>query len=304
MNLLLTAVVAGIVAGSVTALLGAGLVVVHRATGIVDFAHGALATVAVFVMVSLTAHRVPLWAALPAGLVTGALLGGGVHLLVMRPLADRPSLTGTVASLGVLYALQGLTLAAFGGAGRAVPSAFPHGGIDIGGIVVSWSQLGVVVTAVAVTAACGVVLARTAAGRRLRAVADDPGIAALTGVDVDRVRAGAWTSGGGLAALAGILVTPSLGLDSYTLTLLVVQGLAAALTGRLRSLSGALAGGVGIGVTTSLVRTGLQRSVGTGPAWVNLAATADVVAVVWIAVLLLRWGRHDAPREQGTAVVA
>lgn len=289
MTLLLQTLVFGVVQGSTTALLGVGLVAVHRATRVVNFAHGAMATVATYIFATLVDHGSRGLVAVVVAAAAGAALGLLVDLLVMRPLAARPALTRTVATLGVLYALQGLVLTLWGGTGRSVPPLFPSGGLIIAGLAVSWAQVGVVASALALTLVLGAASVRSRLGTSMRAVADDPEAAEISGIRVEAVRAAGWALGGATGAVAGVLLAPSLGLDSYTLTLLVIAGLSAAMTGRLDSLPLALAGGLGIGVATELVRTYAQRWFGAGPSWINLAGVGDAVALLWLIGLLLMW---------------
>jgi branched-chain amino acid transport system permease protein len=290
MTLLAQTLVFGLVQGATLALLGAGLVAVHRGTRVVNFAHGAMATVATYVFATLLDRDIAGWLAALLAALFGCALGLAVDMLVMRPLRDRPPLTRTVASLGVLYALQGVTLTLWGGTGRSLPPLFRGGGFSVAGLVVSWSQVGVVATALTLTAALGLVYSRTRLGVAIRAVADDAEAAALSGVRVEQVRAVSWAIGGLTGAVAGVLLAPTLGLDSYTLTLLVIAGLAAALTGRLESLGLALAGGLGLGVLTELVRTYTQRWAGADvPGWINLPGVGDAVSVLWILGLLVAW---------------
>ena len=290
MTLFAQTLVFGIVQGATIALLGAGIVAVHRGTRVVNFAHGAMATVATYVFATLLDRALAVWLAALVAALFGGALGVAVDALVMRPLHDRPALTRTVASLGVLYALQGLVLTLWGGTGRSVPPLFAAGGFTVGGLVVSWSQVGVVATALLLAAGLGVFYARTRLGVAIRAVADEPESAELSGIHVERVRAVSWAIGGMTGAVAGVLLAPTLGLDSYTLTLLVIAGLAAALTGRLESLALALAGGLGIGILTALARTYTQRWAGGDvPSWINLPGVGDAVSVLWILGLLLAW---------------
>jgi branched-chain amino acid transport system permease protein len=290
MTLFAQTLIFGVVQGATLALLGAGLVAVHRGTRVVNFAHGAMATVATFVFATLLDRNLSGWLAALLAAVAGGGIGLAVDALVMRPLRDRPALTRTVASLGVLYALQGIVLTVWGGTGRSVPPLFSTGGFTVAGLVVSWSQVGIVATALALTAGLGIFYSRTRLGVAIRAVADEPESAELSGVRVERVRAVSWAIGGVTGAVAGVLLAPTLGLDSYTLTLLVIAGLAAALTGRLESLGLALVGGLGLGILTELVRTYSQRWAGSSaPSWINLSGIGDAVSVLWILGLLLVW---------------
>src|SRR4029077_2956712 len=145
-------------------------------------------------------------------------------------------------------------------------------GLTVGGVRISNGQIGVAVTAFVIAAGLTYFYNNTRFGTAIRAVSNSRDSAALVGIRVDWVTAASWAIGGGTGALAGILLAPTLALDSYTLTLLVVQGFAAALTGRLENLGGALAGGIGLGVVTSLVVTYTnQYTVNHPQNWINLS---------------------------------
>ena len=310
MQLLTASLVFGVVQGAVAALLGAGLVAVYRGTRVINFAHGAMAMVSTFVFVSLVDHGAPgvlgePLAALLLAVLFGIALGVLVDVCVMRPLAGQSHLVRIIATLGVVSILQGLALVAFGGQTRSVPRAgrlFPVGGRTIGQLAVSWNDVGVVAVAMVLAALLTVFYRRTRFGIGIRAVSESRDAAALLGVRVRWMTSASWALGGASGAVAGILLAPSLSLNTYILTLLVVQGLAAALTGRLESLPLALAGGVGLGVVTSLATTYLEQVSAAHPlSWVNLSdqGIGDGVALLWILGLLLTWRRSAMPLESG-----
>jgi ABC-type branched-subunit amino acid transport system permease subunit len=117
---------------------------------------------------------------------------------------------------------------------------------------------------------------------------------------VDRVSALSWGIGGATAGLAGLVLAPATGLNSYILTLLVVQALAAALTGRLQHLLTTLVGGVAIGVVTAFAREYLDQITSTNPpAWINVSAIQDGIALLWMVGAVAVWrqsGRASGAR--------
>ena len=313
MELLLSTLVAGFVAGTINALLGAGLVAVYRGTRIINFAHGAMAMFATYVFVTLFDHRGASFlglhllepigtfpvVAIIVGVLFGIVLGVLVDVIVMRPLARHSYLVRIIATLGVLYVLQSLALVLFSASSRGVRPIFPNGSpIQIGGVSVSWSQIGIIITAFAIALGLTAFYRFTRFGTAIRAVSNSRDAATLVGIRVDWVTAASWAIGGATGALAGILLAPSLALDSYTLTLLVIQGFAAALTGRLENLNGALAGGIGLGITSALVVTYTnQYTVNHPQGWINLSHLDYMVSFLWILGLLLVW-RKPATTQQ------
>lgn len=304
MELLLTTLVAGFVAGTINALLGAGLVAVYRGTRIINFAHGAMAMFATYIFVTLTDHRAPTVGTFPLvailiGVLFGIVLGVLVDVAVMRPLARHSYLVRIIATLGVLYVLQSLSLVLFGASSRGVRPIFPNGGKSLGSVTISNSQIGIAVTAFLIAGGLTAFYRFTRFGTAIRAVSSSRDAATLVGIRVDWVTAASWAIGGGTGALAGILLAPSLALDSYTLTLLVIQGFAAALTGRLENLGAALAGGIGLGTVTALVVTYTNKYTVNHPqAWINLSHLDYMVSFLWILGLLLVWRKPATTQQQ------
>ncbi|HEV3123142.1 MAG TPA: branched-chain amino acid ABC transporter permease [Candidatus Dormibacteraeota bacterium] len=304
MDLFVTTLIAGFVQGTINALLGAGLVAVYRGTRIINFAHGAMAMMATYIFVTLVDHKAPQVIGFPlAAMVTAVLfaivLGVAIDLMVMRPLARQSYLVRIIATLGVLYTLQSVALLLWGGATRSVKPLFPRGGHQVGQITVSNSDLGVAVFAFGIAIGLTLFYRYSRFGTAIRAVSNSREAATLVGIRVNWVTAASWAIGGATGGIAGILLAPSLALDSYILTLLVISGLAAALTGRLESLGLALAGGIGLGVTTSLVVTYVGEWTLDHPqTWINLSHLDYAVALAWILGLLLIWKKPATTQQQ------
>ena len=304
MELLLATLVLGVVQGAVNALLGAGIVAVYRGTGVINFAHGAMAMVSTYVFATLVDHHAPSLLGIPlAALVAvavGIALGVVVDVAVMRPLARQSALVRIIATLGVLYVLQSFALLVWGGATRSVPQLFPLGAHSLGPVDLSNNELGIVAVAVLLAVAVTLFYYRTRFGTAIRAVSSSRDAATLSGIRVKWVTAASWALGGATGAVAGMLVAPSLGLNSYILTLLVIQAFAAALTGRLENMALALAGGLGLGVLTAITGTYLQQWLASHPlSWVNIGNVGDGVSFIWIVALLLVWRRPATTLQSG-----
>ncbi|MEV0263215.1 ATP-binding cassette domain-containing protein [Streptomyces sp. NPDC050617] len=278
---------AGLAVGSAAALTGIGLIVTYRATGVLNFAHGALAMVTAYTMRQFAVDwswPLPLAAAVSL-LVVAPAMGLTLDRLVFRPLADgaddqaRP----LVASLGVFVLLVGAASLLWGPGARAdAPALLPSG---------PWAQLG---TAVALAAAVGATTRWTPFGRRLRAVVDDRSLAALAGIDADRVAAAGWAFGSFTAGLTGVLMAPYLRLDPYGLPLLVMEVMAVAVLARMRSLPTAVLAALAIGVAQSQL-TRLHPSGWAEPLLQAVGANLFVVALLVAALALPDWsGRGRA----------
>lgn len=287
---------AGLSVGSAAALTGIGLIVTYRATGVLNFAHGAIAMVSAYVLRQcVVGWGWPLW---PAAVVTLLVFAPGVGVLlerfVFRPLAvlgDDPAQT-LVASIGVFVLLVGGAALVWGqGARDDVPelvSADP------------WGQLTVVlVLAVGV----GAVIRRTRFGRELRAVVDDRELAVLGGIDADRVAAAGWAFGAFTAGLTGVLLAPYVRLDPYGLPLLVMEVVAVAVAARMRSLPIAVVVALGIGIAQSQL-TRLHPAGWGAPLLQAVGANLFVVALLIAALVLPGVGARDALPRPATVRVA
>ncbi|GAA3054131.1 hypothetical protein GCM10017562_17940 [Streptomyces roseofulvus] len=233
---------AGLAVGSAAALTGIGLIVTHRATGVLNLAHGAEAMVCAYVFRQLVVvWGWPLW---PAALVTLLAVAPALGLLldraVFRPLARSGTdpARALVASTGVFVLLVGAAVLLWG------PGARDDAPVLLGDD--PWLQL----AAVAAVACLVTAVTRwTRFGRELRAVVDNRRLAVLAGVDADRIAAAGWAFGACTAGLTGVLLAPYVRLDPYGLPLLVVEVMAVAVIARMRSLPVAVGAALLIGVT-------------------------------------------------------
>lgn len=241
----------GLGVGAVYVLLGQGLVLVYRGSGVVNFAHGGLALVGAFVYVDLIDRGWPTFAAIAASIVVNALLGAAIHILVMRPLRTSSPLIRVIATLGVLIILQAAVTLRYGAEPRSVTSFLPPEVISLQGVDVPVDRVLLLVIAIVTTLALWALSRYTLAGLAAEAVAENRRAAASLAWSPDRVATTNWALGGALAALAGILVAPLTGLQITTLTGLVIAAMAAALLASFRSFWLVLVGGVSIGIVQS-----------------------------------------------------
>ncbi|MFH9422366.1 ATP-binding cassette domain-containing protein [Streptomyces sp. NPDC017529] len=285
---------AGLAVGSAAALTGIGLIVTYRATGVLNFAHGAVAMVCAYVLRQLAVGwnwPLPLAAAVTLLLVAPGI-GLALDRAVFRPLSVHgagPART-LVASLGVFVLLVGAAGLLWGPGARAdAPALLPAD---------PWVQLG---TAVALAAGVAAVTRWTRFGRELRAVVDNRPLAVLSGIDADRVAAAGWAFGSFTAGLTGVLLAPLLRLDPYGLPLLVMEVMAVAVAAGLRSLPVAVAVALGIGVAQSQL-TRLHPGGSLEPLVQAVGANLFVVALLAAALALrgLPPALADAAGRAGT----
>ena len=263
-------VIAGIASGSIYGLAAMGLVLSYKASGIFNFAHGAIAAGAAYLFYSLHVEHGLAWPLAGAICVLGAAPLFGLLLeRIARLLADVPPVRRVVATVGLLLAITSTISLIYGSGGfRATPQFLPRERFSIGGTLVEYSQVIVVVVSLAAALGLFVFFRSTRLGVAMRAVVDDPALLALTATSPIRVRSAAWIISACFAATSGILIAPVLGLEPLILTLLVVEAFGAAAIGRFSSLPLTFAGGLIVGLIASLSRkflVGFDGVVGVPP---------------------------------------
>jgi len=259
--------VAGLSQGGVLALSGLGLVLTFRATGVLNFAHGAIGMFVAYVLWQLVQQwGWPVGIAAPVAIAgVGPAIGVVLDGAVFRPLERRHASMAEklVATLGVFVLLVGIATVLWTAQTRTDPVAlFPNRSVELfgSGVSAGIDQITTLGLAFVLTALLLMVLRSTRLGRDMRAVVDRRELAGLAGVNANRVGAVAWALGAGLAGLTGVLLAPvTFGLDPFRLTLLVIETFAVAVIARLSSFPLAIAGGLGLGLLNSY-----QRSISFG----------------------------------------
>lgn len=232
-------VVAGVVTGSVYAVTASGLVVTYNATGVFNFAHGAVGMFLAYVYWQLWQGWGwnPILSLAVVLVVVAPIFALGVERLLMRPLYGSSLSIMIVVTLGLFLILYGMTSTIWNQtATRNLPQWFASDQVDVLGVNLTYEQLITVGCAVAVAIALWALFKRTRVGVSMRAVVDDPALASMTGARSARISGLAWMIGFILAGLAGILLAPGTGMSIQILSELVIFGYAAAIVGRLKSL--------------------------------------------------------------------
>jgi len=241
--------VLGLALGGVFALSGVGIVVLYRATGVLNLAYGAVGALGALIAWSLINDLLlPDWVAYLVAVAFGGALSLGYGMLFGPPLAQRDPLIKAVATLGLALILLGTMSWAWSYQAHALILPTTQWGFELGTVRVNGTQilglgLGVVITAVAAA-----FLRFTKLGVAMRSLANHREITATLGVPVRRVEAAAWLGSGLLSGTTGLLLSTLVGLDIVGLTFLVIASLSAALIGRLESLMATMAAGLAIGV--------------------------------------------------------
>jgi branched-chain amino acid transport system permease protein len=245
--------VLGLVTGAGYAVAASGLVLTYSTSRVFNVAHGAVGMVMAFLCWELTVQRgLPAWLAvlLVVG-VAAPLLGALAERVMMRHLAGAPEGTTLVVTVGLLIMLIGAAQAVWPATARPVEPFFGQRGFRVGTAFVTFHDLVMVAAALVVAGGLYGLLTRTRIGAAMRASVDNRDLLRLYGARTSMVSALSWAIGAALAALAGILLTPVVGLSYFDLTLLVISAYAAAVVGRLRSLPWTFAGALLLGLAQS-----------------------------------------------------
>ena len=249
----------GLGVGSVYALMAAGIVLVYRASGVLNFAHASIGIGAAYLNFELL-ERVswlPVWGALLLALAFGALLAVVAQRVVFAPVADSPQVVKLIVSLGLAGIIQGVIGLLFGPLGT--PELRGHTflpierGIHLGGAFVPWQRVAIIVVCIATVVGMHLLLKSTDFGVQVRALAQNPLAARLSGIDEGRIQRRTWALAGASAALAGVLIIPFGSLNPLALNGFQLKALAAALLGGFVSLPATLVGGIGLGVAQELL---------------------------------------------------
>jgi ABC-type branched-subunit amino acid transport system ATPase component/branched-subunit amino acid ABC-type transport system permease component len=274
--------VLGLGAGAVYALLAYGVIVVYRGSGIINFAHGAMAMTGAYLS-TVWLHGslgVPTLLAVLLGTLAVAAVGVLVYWGAMRPLRGASSLTRLVASLGVLITLQAVVVQVWSATPRPITSSLPSDTWMWFGVRILSDRIYLLAIAIAITAVLSLGYRRTRFGLATVGAAENGRAASALGYSPDLLATVNWAIGGALAAGAGILVAPLQGLDPTTLTFLVIAALAAALVGRFTSFWVTLAAAVAIGILQSEMTL-----------YVTQQGASSAVPFVIITIVLVVGGR-------------
>ena len=245
---LLPFLISGLGVGAVYAMSGVGLVVLYRSSGVLNFAFGALGAVAAYVAWSALEHDWPLALAVLAAVATSVAISLAYGRLLAPYLAEREPTVRSIGTLGLALVVLGLTEWFWGEQPRRLVLPTDAGAIEFADVRLTYTRVLGLVTAVAMMAAVGLLLARTRIGLAMRALADQRGLSAILGIRVLQVDTAAWVISGAFAGVCGLLLGNIVRLQATVLTFLVIPAFAAAIIGRLSSLPVTVAAGLAIGM--------------------------------------------------------
>jgi branched-chain amino acid transport system permease protein len=273
----------GLLAGVMYSLVALGFVLIYKASGVFNFAQGAMVFFAALTFVSLVERGTNFWLALAITLVVMVVLGLVTEKVVLRPLVNQPPITLFMATIGLTFVLEGLSQLVWG--------SQPHG-LELGvpDVPMEWlsqktniniSQFDLFASGVAgiLVAVLAIFFQKTRIGRALRAVADDHQAALAVGIPLKQIWGIVWAVAGFVALVAGLMWGVRNGVQ-YALTFVALKALPVLILGGFESIAGAIIGGLIIGASEKLAEVYLGPYVGGGiESWF-----AYVIALLFLLV--------------------
>lgn len=273
-------IIEGLSAGAIYAGLALALVLIHRFTGIVNFAQGELAMFSAFLAWQFTQFGMPFWLTLIATLTVSFAGGMLIERVIIRPVEGAPELTLVIVTVGLFFFVNAAAGWIWSFQVKSFPNPFPEGALRVGGVSAGYGSLGVVAVVGVVMGLLYLLFRYTKIGLAMRAVAGNPQSARLVGIRVGTVLALGWGLAALVGAVSGVLSAPLLFLEPNMMGGVLIYAFAAATLGGFDSPGGAVAGGLIVGVAETL--TGAYLDV------IGTELKIGVPLVIILGVLLLR----------------
>jgi branched-chain amino acid transport system permease protein len=272
--------VAGLASGGIFGSLALALVLIYRATDVVNFAQGQMAMFTTYVAWQLMEWGIGYWGAFFLTLTLAFVGGILVYGVAIKPVERAGVVPVVIVTIGLLILLEGLAGWIWSPEIKAFPSAFPTRPIDLGGVSFSIQDLGTIGVALAGVVVLWLFFQFTKVGLAMRAAAMRPAAARLVGVRVGAMLALGWGLAAVLGAVAGLMIAPTVFLQPTMMDVILIYAFAAAVLGGIESPGGAVVGGLAIGVVLNLL--------GTYVHWVSAELRLPVALGMLLVVLLIR----------------
>ena len=263
MDIFLQQIINGLTLGSIYAIVALGYTMVYGIVQLINFAHGEVVMIGAMVAFSVITGLVRANTGLPPGVIVAIGVGAAIPVAMAvgwflerfayRPLRAAPRLAPLITAIGMSIILQHLAMIIWGRNPIAFPQIIPTVTFDLAGATITAVQIVIILGSLAMMSALTALVYRTRLGIAMRATAQNPQVAGLMGVDIDRVIAMTFLIGAALAAIAGAMVGSYYGIAHYTMgSLLGLKAFCAAVLGGIGNLAGAMLGGILLGLVEAL----------------------------------------------------
>jgi branched-chain amino acid transport system permease protein len=273
-------ITSGLAAGAIYASLALALVLIYRATDVVNFAQGEMATFTTYIAWTLMDHGLSYWPAFALTLLIAFTGGITIERVVIRPVENRPEIAIVIVTIGMLIAINGLTGWIWGADVKAFDSPFPNRTVDVAGVAISTQDIGTFCVCLATVLVLWLFFRFTTLGLAMRASAVNPGASRLLGVRVSWMLALGWGLAAVLGAVAGMMTAPTSFLDPNMMLVVLIYAFAAAVLGGIDNPVGAVVGGLTLGVLVNLL--------GRYVAFVGAELRLPTALAILLAVLVVR----------------
>jgi len=283
-NFWLEVLLGGLMAGVLYSLIALGFVLIFKASGVFNFAQGAMVLFAALAVARM-AERMPLWAAILLAVLIMVALAYVIERLVLRPLVNQEGVTLLMATLGLTYFIDGFGQTVWGSdiyrinLGISREPVMVMEGLIEGGILINRDDVAAAIVAMLLVATLALFFQKTATGRALRAVADDHQAAQSIGIPLNRIWVIVWAVAGVVAIVAGVIWGARLGVQ-FSISLVALKALPVVILGGFTSVPGAIIGGLIIGAGEKMAEVFL------GPPLVKMFDLAGGGIENWFAYML------------------
>jgi len=255
--------IGGLLAGVMYSLIALGFVLIYKASGVFNFAQGAMVLFAALTFVNLVGYGLPFWVAFACTLVAMGFMALLVERLVLRPLANQPPMSLFMATIGLAIVIEGVGQLIFGGKAFGLDLGIKDVPIAVGGVQISKFDLFAAAVAGTLVLVLGAFFNWSPTGRALRAVADDHQAAMSIGIPLPKMWRIVWAISGAVALVAGLLWGSRLGVQ-FGLAVVALKALPVLILGGFTSIAGAIVGGLIVGAAEKLAEVYLGRYIGSG----------------------------------------
>jgi branched-chain amino acid transport system permease protein len=262
-SFLVEVTIGGLLAGVMYSLVALGFVLIYKASGVLNFAQGAMVFFAALVFAGLRERGLNPWIAGAATLALMVLMAFGVERVVLRPLVNQPAITLFMATIGLAFLIEGTAQGVLGAQVHSLDIGIPDIPFALGAVNISQFDLFAAATAGVLVLLLALFFKKTRVGRALRAVADDHQAALAVGIPLRNIWVIVWSVAGFVALVAGILWGCRIGVQ-FSLTLITLKALPVLILGGFTSIPGAIVGGLIVGASEKLAEVYLGPHIGSG----------------------------------------